>query len=253
MAIISFSINTLLQAVIGFCRVGSALMLVSGIGEAMLPLLVRLIIALAISINISSIIELPPLGTSEQLILLVIIEVAIGLTIGMFCKIIMSAFQIFGFIVSLQSGLSAGMLFDPSQNSQTPQFSIMMSMLMVVLLINTGFHLFIIEALVSSYTAMPVGGIVSDTLPSMWKIIFDATSIAFQAGIQLSMPFLIVGTILMLGAGVMSRVMPQLQVFFLLLPAQTLVTLILLLMTIAGISLYGITYVTESFALIFNS
>jgi len=57
---------------------------------------------------------------------------------------------------------------------------------------------------------------------------------AFKIGIQLSAPFLVFGLLFNIGLGVLSRLMPQMQVFFIGLPLTILLGLVLLLIVIGA-------------------
>ena len=72
--------------------------------------------------------------------------------------------------------------------------------------------------------------LVGDAAQHITRII--ATS--FRIGIQLSAPFLVFGLLFNLGLGVLSRLMPQMQVFFIGLPLSILLGLLLLLLVIGA-------------------
>ncbi|MGA8959179.1 MAG: flagellar biosynthetic protein FliR, partial [Pseudolabrys sp.] len=57
---------------------------------------------------------------------------------------------------------------------------------------------------------------------------------AFRIGVQLSAPFLVFGLLFNLGLGVLSRLMPQMQVFFIGLPLSILLGLLLLVLVIGA-------------------
>jgi len=57
---------------------------------------------------------------------------------------------------------------------------------------------------------------------------------AFKIGIQLSAPFLVFGLLFNLGLGVLSRLMPQMQVFFVGMPLSILVGFLILLLVIGA-------------------
>jgi flagellar biosynthetic protein FliR len=57
---------------------------------------------------------------------------------------------------------------------------------------------------------------------------------AFRIGIQLSAPFLVFGLLFNLGLGVLSRLMPQMQVFFIGLPLSIMLGFALLLLVIGA-------------------
>ncbi len=58
--------------------------------------------------------------------------------------------------------------------------------------------------------------------------------LAFKIGIQLSAPFIVFGLLFNLGLGVLSRLMPQMQVFFIGLPASIIGGFLILLLVIGS-------------------
>jgi flagellar biosynthetic protein FliR len=64
--------------------------------------------------------------------------------------------------------------------------------------------------------------------------ITDVVATAFRIGIQLSAPFLVFGLLFNLGLGVLSRLMPQMQVFFIGLPLSIMLGLLLLMLVIGA-------------------
>jgi flagellar biosynthetic protein FliR len=90
----------------------------------------------------------------------------------------------------------------------------------------------VIAALNDSYRLfqpgeMPVTGDVA-------QLIVRTVSAAFRIGIQLSAPFLVFGLLFNLGLGVLSRLMPQMQVFFIGMPLSILLGLLLLVLVIGA-------------------
>jgi flagellar biosynthetic protein FliR len=61
----------------------------------------------------------------------------------------------------------------------------------------------------------------------------EAAAGALVVGIQMSAPFILFGLVFNLGMGILSRLMPQLQVFFIAMPATVSVGLILMAVLIA--------------------
>ena len=96
----------------------------------------------------------------------------------------------------------------------------------------TDLHHLVIAGLNDSYTIFQPGEmpIVGDVAQHITRII--ATS--FRIGIQLSAPFLVFGLLFNLGLGVLSRLMPQMQVFFIGLPLSILLGFLLLVLVIGA-------------------
>ena len=66
---------------------------------------------------------------------------------------------------------------------------------------------------------------------------------AFRIGIQLSAPFLVFGLLFNLGLGVLSRLMPQMQVFFVGMPLSILVGFLILLLVVGAMMMTFLDYV----------
>ena len=65
---------------------------------------------------------------------------------------------------------------------------------------------------------------------------------AFRIGIQLSAPFLVFGLLFNLGLGVLSRLMPQMQVFFVALPLSILLGLLFLVLVLGAMMGFFLDY-----------
>jgi flagellar biosynthetic protein FliR len=120
-------------------------------------------------------------------------------------------------------------------------------MLGVVLLLSTNMYHFMLASVVESYQAFPV----ESALPSMQDFsdaIVQSVSVAFKIGIQLSLPFIVVGLLMQIGFGLLGRLMPQIQVFFLALPLQIWLSLIILALALSTGMLYWLGSYEEMIA-----
>ena len=93
-------------------------------------------------------------------------------------------------------------------------------------------HYLVIGALNDSYTIFRPGELplIGDVAQHFTQVI----ATAFRIGVQLAAPFLVFGLLFNLGLGVLSRLMPQMQVFFIGLPLSILLGLLLLLLVIGA-------------------
>jgi len=90
---------------------------------------------------------------------------------------------------------------------------------------------------VDSYQLYPATGVFLD-IGTTSGIISKMVTAAFKIGIQIAVPFLVVGTLVQIGFGILGRLMPQLQVFFLAMPLQIFLSLLILLLTISASIMY---------------
>jgi flagellar biosynthetic protein FliR len=218
-----------------FARIGTMVMLLPGIGEQNIPARVRLGIALVLTAILlpahqkAYTVDLTALG---PVLLMLFQEIIIGAVLGLTARLAISALQVAGSVVAQQLGLGFVTAVDPTQNQQGVLVGNFLALLGITLIFATDLHYLVIAALNDSYTIfqpgeMPLAG---DAAQHVTRIV----ATAFRIGIQLSAPFLVFGLLFNLGLGVLSRLMPQMQVFFIGLPLSILLGLLLLLLVMGA-------------------
>lgn len=223
-----------------FMRLGMALLIMPGIGDSFVSPQIRLLFALAMSFVLTPFLAsyLPSIPTNSGVMFsLLLTEAIIGLFIGTVMRIMISALDTAGNIISAQVGYASAMLFNPVTQSQGSLIGSLYSMLGVTMLLVTNAHHYMLASVVESYHLFPATG----SLPapqSLAESIGVAVSTAFRIGVQLSIPFLIIGTLVQVGFGLLGRLMPQVQVFFIALPLQILLGLVVLTMAVSAGILY---------------
>ncbi len=221
-----------------FVRVGAALMLVPGFAAAQVSPRIRLLIALAISLLLTPLLSpgLPALPDSPiALGLLVAGEALIGVFLGTLTRILLAAVHTAGTLISLFASLANAMVQDPVSDQQASTVAGFLSTTAVLMLFVTDQHLHILEAIVASYTLFPAG-----EMPAAGDLAGTVTRTAAQSfalGLQMSLPFLIIGFTYSIGLGLLGRLMPQLPVFFFGLPAQISLQVWAMLLTLSAIML----------------
>jgi flagellar biosynthetic protein FliR len=223
--------GTILVYLLVFARTGAMVMLLPGIGDTSVPARVRLILALAISLALAPTVtasypQQAP-ATALALSLLIAQEVTAGVLIGTMARIIMSALTVAGSLIAVQTGLSMAETLDPtSKGEQGAVVGNFLSLLGVVLIFATNMHHLAIGAIAGSYHLIPPG----TSLPTgdMAELTIRLVSGAFALGFQLAAPFLVFGFAVNASFGVLSRMMPQLQVFFVAMPVNILVGFVLM-------------------------
>ena len=156
----------------------------------------------------------------------------VGAVLGLTARLAISALQVAGSVVAQQLGLGFVTAVDPTQNQQGLLVGNFLTVLGVTLIFATDLHHLVIAAMNDSYTIFPPGELplIGDAAQHVTRIV----ATAFRIGIQLSAPFLVFGLLFNLGLGVLSRLMPQMQVFFIGLPLSILLGLLLLLLVIGA-------------------
>ena len=233
-------VSNIFAFILIFVRFGVAMMIMPGIGDSFVSPQVRLLFAVAISFVLTPVLSthLPPLPSgSGALLVLIVSEAFIGIFIGTVMRILVSSLDTAGTLVSMQSSLSNSTMFNPTTEAQVPILSAVYSALGVTLIFVTGMDHQMLAAVVDSYKLFPATAGFPD-IGSVSETIVKTIVLAFKVGVQLAVPFLIVGTLIQVGFGLLGRLMPQVQVFFLAMPVQIFLSLLIMSMVISASIMY---------------
>jgi flagellar biosynthetic protein FliR len=231
--------GSIFQFFMVFCRVGSAVMLLPGFGEAYVPPRVRLVFALMFSLALMPMLadKVPVLPADlDRFVMAITSEIFIGLFFGSLCRIFMMAVLSAGSIIALQTGIANALSVDPTTAQQAAVTGNFLVVVTLVLIFATGLDHTTLQALVGTYAVMPPG-----RLPPLADFAnFDARAVAdsFTLAIQMSSPFLVYGLVFTGAMGLLARLMPTLQVFFVAMPAQLLIGLGLLAVTLSSMMIW---------------
>ena len=209
-----------------FARIGALLMTIPGIGESYVPPRIRLSLALVISIVLAPVVVgyLPPLPASIGGVAgWVIREVMTGLMIGALLRMMMSALATAGEIVSLQTTLAFSQTANPLQAQPGSTLAAFLTLLGVTLIFATDTHHLFIAGLAGSYEVIPPVSplLLNDFAAMAVRTVGDS----FLLGVQLSAPVLVFSIIFNLASGLVGRVMPQFQIFFVTAPLSIILGL----------------------------
>ncbi len=233
-----------------FSRAGAMIMLLPVIGDAGVPIRVRLAFALAVTAALTSAtaqyypsVSPPPM----ELAVLIAREATAGILIGAMARLIMSALDTAGLLIAAQTGLAFAQAFDPSQGSQGAMVSTFLSLIGALLVFETGLHHLALGAISGSYVLLPPNG----ALPTadLAELALTLAAGAFALGLQLAAPFLVFGLIVYAVLGIVSRLMPQLQVFFLAMPLSILSGFVLLMLVIGVMMTKFLDFFAEQMSL----
>jgi flagellar biosynthetic protein FliR len=218
-----------------FARIGTMVMLLPGLGEMSVPTRVRLTVALVLAAVLLPLhrnayaLDLRSFG---PVLAMLGDELFIGAVLGLTARLTISSLQIAGNVVAQQLGLGFVTEIDPTQGQQNVIVGNFLTLLGITLIFATDLHHLVIAALDDSYTLFQPGDI--PLLGDAAALTTRTAAAAFRIGIELSAPFLVFGLLFNLGLGVLSRMMPQMQVFFVGLPVSILAGLLILLLVLGA-------------------
>jgi len=149
-----------------------------------------------------------PLVSAQGLSIL-IQQVLIGISMGFVMRLVMSAVEMAGLLISTQMGLGFAMFFDPQNAGQVPAVSSMLSLFVTLLFLTFNGHLVVLATLVDSFQVLPIGKSVP---PTTWRLIAEWGGHIFSWGLWLSLPVIAALMVANLAIGVMTRAAPQFNI-----------------------------------------
>lgn len=230
-----------------FTRLGTALMVVPGFGEGFVSPRVRLSIALAVSFLVTQfVIDVLPLQPVSVIALFMLLagEIGIGLLIGGALRVAVSSLHVAGTIIAQQSGLAAAQFFDPAQMTQGAVTSSFLTLMGLTMIFVTDLHHLFLQGVFTSYTLFPAGQL--PLLGDISMLVSDFVAGSFKLGFQMSAPFLVYGLTFYIGIGLINRLMPQVQIFFVAMPLQIALAFGVFALTSGASALWFLAYYEET-------
>jgi flagellar biosynthetic protein FliR len=217
-----------------FARVGTMVMLLPGLGEVNIPARAKLSIALMLTLIILPLHRAAfNIDTSSiaPMLVLMVHEIVIGIVLGATARVTLSALQVAGSIIAQQLGLGFVTSVDPTQGQQGVLIGNFLTILGITLLFATDTHHLVIAALNDSYKIFTPGEMMSSG--DVAQLATNAFTAAFKIGTQLAAPFLVFGLVFNVGLGVLARLMPQMQVYFVGVPLSIMIGFLIFAVVLA--------------------
>ena len=205
-----------------FARLSVVFMLLPGISAAFVPVRLRQLFAVLVTMLVQD--TLPPQpNETAGLLWLVVSEALIGGFLGAVVQIVMAALEFAGQMISTATGMANSMVDDPVTEEQSAIVIGLLNVTALAILFISGVHHFMLMAMVDSYNLFAPDGplFAQDMLNLVTRLLDDA----FYMGIRLAAPFLVFEMVFQISSGILARLSPQLNVFFVVLPLQIILGL----------------------------
>lgn len=231
-----------------FARVGTAFSIMPTIGDAFISTRTRLLFSVAVAVVVSPVLrpQLPPMpGDPFRLFTLIFGEMAVGIFLGTIARLLMGALEVAGTIISLQAGLANAQIFNPAMATQGSLPGALMGWLGLLLIFITDMHHLLIMAVVDSYATFTPGARLP--IDDMANVVGQLVSKSFVIGVAMSAPFLITGMLFALALGLLNKLAPQIQVFFLFTSVQVALGLFMFAITLSAMMMFWLTHFESAF------
>jgi len=196
-----------------FMRIGAMMMANPVFGSRSVPVRVRIILTVVLTMMISPLLPaMPPVDVlGSQGVLISLREVLIGLTMGFCLQLFFQALVMAGDYMANAMGLGFASMADPVNGVSVPIISQFLTLLSFLLFFSFGGHVLLIELLRTSFEIAPVG--VLDLDPAKALDVAAWASRMFGIAVLVSIPVVAILLLVYISLGVMTRAAPQLNIF----------------------------------------
>ena len=216
-ALLSLSLPRLVALLLALARVSGLLLLAPILSSRVAPVRVRA--ALAFFLAVAMLPVLPaeaastfaigagPLGLCTG----VAREITIGVAIGLVAQFIMGGAQMAGQLSGIQMGVGLANLIDPQTQEHITSMAQWQNLMALLVFLAVDGHHLLIRALAESFTLLPIGG-GFPAVEGLGKVLALAGGI-FVIALKIAAPVLVLLLVVNGVMGVLSKLIPQLNVF----------------------------------------
>ena len=216
-----------------FTRLSGAFLFMPFYASVYIPTRVRLIFALTLAVMLTPVLsgQLPPPPANVlELFRMLLIEITVGVFLGIFPFFLMTVIDLAGVNASMATSFSNATLLDPQTRVQSTVLTGFLTLCSLLLIVTTDVYQILLGSVLASYDIFPVGA--SLLTGDMMQALAKALSAAFTYGFQISSPFIVMIILIYSSMGVMSRLMPQLNIIFIVMPLQVYLGLALMMVSL---------------------
>lgn len=220
---ISAPAGLIVAYVLGVVRASAWLVLLPPFNTRSIPTVVKVGLAAALALPVAPrLAESPPGLDVPSLVVAVLLQVAVGLTLGFITMVALSAVQAAGSLIDLFAGFTVAQAFDPLSGNQTALFGRFYQLLATTLLFAINGHILLFRGFMTSFDAV---GLRLPTMGDLSELAVDGLGVFMVAAVEIAAPLLGALFLTEVAMGLLARAAPQMNVFILGFPVKILLTL----------------------------
>lgn len=221
------SIDIVIKFLLIFFRITGVISLCPLFGDRAFPTTARIALGIFFALLLYPTISPPAVSMNFSSIILAIAkETMIGITIGLAVLLIFIGTQLAGEVMGYQMGMWLAEIYEPQFGQETPIIGHFIYLFAIMLFVVTNAHLFVLKGLRESFSILPLAEFhFSSALHSEF---IRLGSNVFKLGFQIGAPIIGVLLLVTLAMGIIARIIPEMNVFFVAIPLQIAVGFIFL-------------------------
>lgn len=221
--------DSILLLLLCLARTSGIFLMTPVFGTKTIPMKVKIGFAVILSVII-----FPMISISDDIVILnfvnlvyyLVSEILVGLLFGFITMLIMNTVYIAGVIVDRNVGFSIVSVMSPNDEGEMPITANLYYIMAMLVFLATNCHHLMIKAMVYSFQIIPLGNMDYNLL-HLSKVI-ELMAESFVNGFKISAPIMITIFVTNVLLGILSRAMPQMNIFMVGMPLKVLIGLVTL-------------------------
>lgn len=209
-----------------FLRITGIVTLLPLFGEGGVPVKIRLMLAAALAVGIYPLLPASYIAVVREAIMggvislsfLILKEMLIGFVLGYSAKLAFDGIVMAANVVGIQMGFNTSNIFLPDSGETTNGFSALHRLLVVLVFLSLNMHHIYLTSINDSFRLIPIGFAWPSS--SLADIMIQLSASLFVTALQLAAPTLVGLLFATAGLGLISRAVPQANVFVLSFPVS---------------------------------
>ena len=211
--LLSYDASQLLAFILVLVRVSGIISTAPVFGSSNIPPQIKVVLSLILALILYPFIPLITVypDRPDHYIMLIASELLIGLVLGIIARFLFGAVEFAGTVIGFQMGLGMAIVFDPQSQEQISLVGRFENATATLIFLAMDGHLIVLQALVRSYSVLPLGG-ASISRPLVENLTELSASV-FVIGLQIGAPLIVALFLANAVVGLLARSVPQIQVF----------------------------------------
>lgn len=229
----TFTVENLEFYLLVLVRVSALVMTAPFFSYNTIPMRVRAAMSVFLSlicISITPVITLHYVGVVGYAVL-ILKEMLLGITLGLMCTMCFQIVSFAGQLMDMEMGLSMASMFDPMTNSQISVTGNLYNYTLLLMMVVTNMHYYIIRAICDSFSYFNVGKAVFP-MANLKNIVVDFIGNYLVIAVRIVLPVFCCMLLINVILGVLAKVAPQMNMFVVGMQIKIMVGLVVLVLVI---------------------
>ena len=162
--------------------------------------------------------QFPAIDSLLELFILISKEILVGLTIGFGTLVIFESFNMIGAFMGRQMGLFMARAINPMTRQQSNVVSPFLTLILIVYFLVTNSHYIFVRTIFENFEVIPLG--LAKFPGAQGRTLIETGSTAYHIAIKFAGPTMIFLLLIQAATAFSVRVMPQMNVMFVMLPLR---------------------------------